>query len=281
MELRPVKQYQEPTLPTRQIIDECPELLRLVPRRWQANPVVLSALAGVCTLMLGSRVLADKQPAIVSKVAPIFQHGEGYGGFGCIAVNPPVLLSEDEARQVIVDEAKRSGVSFVDTGKTLARVPVPITGRWPFKADIDVQGNYNKQERSYPQPLKLDGVDEKRSIAFEFVSWHDYVQWESPDESKYRLSTAGHYAMLDAAESLRAGLVRTKPQGIYGVFYDPCVGPKDAQKQFNYSPPYNEEGVDWDAEREKQASMAKEIASKELRKQVQDFIKWLKTQGVI
>lgn len=281
MELRPVRQYPQPKLPTRQVIDEHPELLRLIPRRWQTNPVVLSALAGVCTLMLGNRVLAANQSASVSKVAPVFEHGEGYGSFGCRAINPPVFLAEDEARQIIVEEAKRSGLSFVDTGKTLSEVPVPITGRWAFKSDIDEKGNYDEQKRSYPQPLKLDGIDEQRFIAFEFVSQQDYVQWESPDKSKYRISTAGHYAILDAAESLREGLVRANLQGIYGVFYDPCIGRKDAQEQFNYSPPYGKEGVDWNAEYEKQSSMAREIATDELRKQVQDFIKWLKSQGVI
>jgi hypothetical protein len=110
MKVKPIKHYAGPNIPTSQILEEHPELLHLVPRRWHGNPTVIAALAGVCVLVSGCRQSAAKPAA--SRVAPLFQHGDGRGSFGCRAVNPPVFLSESEARQVIMDEAKRAGINF-------------------------------------------------------------------------------------------------------------------------------------------------------------------------
>ena len=50
MKVTPIKQYSRPNFPTRTILDERPELLRLVPKRWQRNPVVIAALAATAAL---------------------------------------------------------------------------------------------------------------------------------------------------------------------------------------------------------------------------------------
>jgi hypothetical protein len=43
--LKPVKRCAPPRFPTRAILDAHPELLRLVPKRWQGNALVLGAVA--------------------------------------------------------------------------------------------------------------------------------------------------------------------------------------------------------------------------------------------
>jgi hypothetical protein len=49
-----------------------------------------------------------------AKVAPIFEYGAGRAGDGCVVVNPPVFLSEQDAMQVIREELKKSGVVLGD-----------------------------------------------------------------------------------------------------------------------------------------------------------------------
>jgi len=85
-----------------------------------------------------------------SKVAPIFEHGKGRGVFGG-EVAPPRFLTEEEARNVIVDEAKKAGVTFVAGGPVLPNISVPITSRQTRDEDYDKNNVYSpkKRTRSY------------------------------------------------------------------------------------------------------------------------------------
>jgi len=83
MKLAPLKNYRGPDYPTREILDQHPELLRVLPRRWRNSPVVLGTLAGLLALMEQSEVRAADKSAL--HVAPIFEHGSGQGAFGCVA----------------------------------------------------------------------------------------------------------------------------------------------------------------------------------------------------
>lgn len=256
VELKPVKQYQEPKLPTRRIIDECPQLLEIVPRRWQTNPVVLSALAGVCALILGSRVMADNEPASVSRVAPVFNHGEGRSSFGCMAINPPVFLSEDEARKTIEEEAKRAGITFVSSTSVLQDVLIPT-----LTYENDGRMVWSRK------PLVLDGQDSDHQVFYEYISWDDMNDWEE------QLSTVYSYDSRAAARRTRELLKAARPAGAYAVFYDPFFRVEAVRK---------DNGA-WDhaATMEKRQIEGMESERELLRKQVQDFIAWLKTQGVI
>jgi hypothetical protein len=94
VEIRPIRRYPAPHLPTREIVDQHPEILRLLPKRWQHNPAVLTAMVGVGLLLqCGGAVLAKQKPVFMGLPAP------------------PALTSESEARRVIVAEAKL-GVSY-------------------------------------------------------------------------------------------------------------------------------------------------------------------------
>jgi hypothetical protein len=281
MHIRPLGTYKEPCYPTGTILDEHPELLRLVPKRWRGNPVVLAALTGVCALLSGCRYDASAAPP---KVAPIFLHGHGRGTFGCDVVNPPVFLSEDEAREVIVQEAKRAGATFAPDVQTLRSVPLPVTAEYGFREDVtENHGTLERTPRKRTQrlPLRLDGTDREHRVAYEFVSAADFREWRVKDESRLRMSTVSHYDMLGTAGAVRNGIREAGEPGAYAVFYEPCAGWVDVQKKLNHWPPYGKKGVDWRAERAGMQAKAKQIARDELRKQVQDFIKWLKAEGVI
>lgn len=273
MKITPLDKYAEPRFPTRAILDEHPELLRIIPERWQRNPVVLTAMAGLCLLILSSKDLEAAPWKSASKVAPIFKHGNGYGDFGCVAVNPPVFLSEAEARQVIVEEGKKAGLTFTLNAPQLRSVRTPMTemyGSCSYKS-----GTRDPKFKTCVRPLKLDGTDKKRRISFEYVSQTDFDAWKKKEGI---LGSAYSYDILEAAKSLRDGLVKVGPKGAYAVFYDPLSHPGSVKLSYSDKSLTNK---DWAAERVRRDKEAKNTARQELRKQVKDFIVWLKSQGVI
>lgn len=271
MQIRPVKRYGQPEYPTNRILEEHPELLRLIPKRWRENRVLIAALTGVCVLMTSSRVLsAGKTPTPTSRVAPIFQHGGGVGSYGCIATAAPVFLSEDEARLIITDEGKRAGLTFVPGTTTLKDTSVPEIEA----LDMQVTRKDGKlaklpaKFRTKKANVKLDGEDKKRKIAFEFVSHEDFTEWSVKDP--VQVASVAWDDLLGTAALFRESLAKSKPQGTFGVFYDPVA----------YQP-FRFDLSDYSSEAVAQANAEREQAEKDLRAQVKDFIKWLKSQGVI
>jgi hypothetical protein len=259
--IKPLKHYGRPAYPTRAVLDEHPELLRLVPKRWRGNPLVLGVLTWVCVLLSGCRTGSDAKgkQTVVSRVAPLFIHGEGRGAYGCVVVNPPVFLSEDEARQVIVEEGRRAEISFAADVQTIPHVYGPVTEPYAL-------GEKRKMQREV-RPLQLDGTDAQRKIAYEYVSRSDFRAWQDYGGRFYiyrdgrffvrlfEVSSVSSYDTQKAADVLRDGLVRAKPKGTYAVFYDPMVS--------------------WNG------ANAQESPHENLRGQVRDFIEWLKAEGVI
>ena len=267
MRLNPVNRYPSPGFPTRRIIDEHPELLALVPQRWQGNPVVIAALTGVCLLMASSRsqAVTKAKSQVASRVAPVFIHGDGRGSFGCIAVSPPVFLSEVEARQIIVEEAKRGGIDFEPDVRTLPDSVVTFSAPTPVSA------------RVRDSLLKLDGSDERRNISYEYVSRQDYADWRG-------WSTTGFVDAFPVARRLREGLIVKRPSGTYVLFYDPASDPP-ADSLIRYPHP-NVPGQQLTPRQrcencDARSQAAKAVDAEQLRAQVRDFITWLKAQGVI
>ncbi len=272
MRVAPVRSYARPGYPIRPEVDANPELLRLLPKRWQGNAAVVAALTA-CVAMSGCGKNGANAP---SRVAPVFVHGEGMAAFACIAVNPPVFLSEDEARKVIVDEAKRSGIAFDSDGKTLQRMSLPS-----IPSTKQVKWKLVYQERKpHSLSVRLDGYDARQRIAYEYVSGDDLEKWKSGIRSNLRI--VGSYSdVKGTAKALRASMAKAKVAGTYAVFYDPLPDVADVDKGFGSETEYQAASRDWSGKRAKLQAMQKDVAREQLRAQVKDFIKWLKAQGVI
>ena len=262
-----------PRYPVRSEVDAHPELLRLLPKRWQGNAAVVAALTA-CLALTNYSQASTRNAA--THVAPVFQHGYGGGVFGCSAVNPPVFLSEDEARQVIVEEAKRAGINFIKDGKKLPKIEMPGNAVLARVTKPDKTAGYeNRPEASSVKSIDLDGLDKKRNIAYEFVSEQDLKDWQTGITT---MGTTGGEDLIGTAKAFAAGIAKAKPGGTYGVFYDPSVGWDDAEKTVVHGA---HDPTAWKEENAKVIAAAGKIAREQLRAQVQDFIKWLKAQGVI
>jgi len=220
-----------------------------MPARWQGNPTVIGAVAALAAMASGCQKQEARSKPLketASLIAPVFKHGDGIGSYGCVAINPPVFLSEDEARSVIYEEAKKAGIHFKPDHRTIYD---------------------NKKQISIDRvKIELEGIDRERGIGFV------YVDEKSNDLKSETFGTAFEYKTYESAVTVVNELNKAKPKMVVGTFYEP-LGSYDWNKMAN------------DVQHGKSMAIgetAAENANKAaLRAQVRDFIKWLKQQGVI
>jgi len=307
VKLRRVHRYEEPKYPTQAYLRDHPELLRYVPKRWQDNRLVLGALSLALPLVLACQGAGDQgahSGAGASRIAPLFVHGDGRGAFGCVVVNPPVFLSEDEARQVIQEEAKKAGLEFAADALTLKGVDLPVTSPFEFAEEMEAERTWGLKKKKAPPTHKgdlvLDGYDEKRKIAFEIVSPADFEAWQRQEGDNW--CSVSSYDFKKTAERLRAGLARDKSGTTVGVFYEPGTYPpeptvasmrsqdlqldellaeKKARAKTGKAMSETELRDRLKALGEAHVAIVKKSGEEELRAQMRDFLQWLKAQGVI
>jgi hypothetical protein len=219
---------------------------------------------GASVLCLGYQQMATaandasvKTP--VSRVAPVFQHGLELAAFRGDGPGP-VMLTEDEARKVINDELTRAlqeqatRVSITPDGLTLHKLPVTVP-----------EGHQPSTQESV---LVLDGWIADKKIGYECVSNEDEHAWGTGNTDLQYLPA---YQPRVSAEHLRAVLAAAKPEGTFGVFYNPEI-----EQQIVY-----ENSGDIEPNWRTIEADAKMLARFTLREQVRDFVKWLKAEGVI
>jgi hypothetical protein len=274
----PIKAYAAPRYPTKQAVLLDPDVLRTIPKRWDAKPAVcLALMLTVSTGLFGcggttGEALPSGETPSVSGTAPpatagpdekkppalripIFAHGSGRGSYGCESVAPPVFLSEEEAAQVIREEAGRLGVHF-DGSKS-------IEGTFPA---TNLYGDERFKDATWNGALALDGDDAALGIGFEFVSKDDVAAWQ---QTGNMASSVEEYDMKGTAERL-AGCSDN-----IAVFYDPGQNWED----FNFD---RKDGqADFQAYINTYSAEQKERMLEDLRSQVRDFLTWLAGEGVI
>ena len=256
LKIEPVRRYPTPAYPTRQAVNLDPALLTALPIRWRRQPAVCAAL--ILTLSTGLAGCAPMRAAHIdgNLAIPIFEHGDGRGVYGCVSVAPPVFLSEEEALQVIREEANARGIDFSgsysitgDDFPATSLDPGLSIGPTPEPDKLDELGNWEGT-------LALDGYDEKIGLGFEFVSQQDVVDW-----------SGGHGGgILDAYDMKGTASRLSEVLDNVAVFYDPGADFED---------------VEITRDMEAYTDQQKKIMTEKLREQVRDFLAWLAAQGVI
>lgn len=270
MDIVPVKKYSQPNYPNRKVVLDNPEILKLVPERWRNNAYVGVALSTLLMLTLtaceseGTSAGASSEKAAV---APIFEHGSGRGSFGCVSVSPPSFLSEEEAFQVIQEEAKGYGITFKRDGLELTNVKLPETKYYlkPENGDKNYKSDGGVINSKRTGDLRLDGYDAEKKVAFEFVSKVDYDSWKVKEGIA---SSVEDYDFITTARLLKDGLNKKNGDTSIGIFYNPMT-------MMSWEEIKGEQ--DFKIAEEKTKNLARE----ELRKQVKDFLEWLIAQGII
>ncbi len=279
-QVRRVRRQRPPGYPTRPEVARDPELLRRhVPSAWRKSAQVTAALS----IMLASAYAQDppvKGKAL--KIAPIFEHGEGYGSEGCIIMNPPRFLAEEEAQRIIAQELKEAGIPAPERKKTLPELEVATFGTGVIETRDPKDGKIwdtSEGVENGRAPLVLDFFESQKRIAIVYVSKDDKNLPLSGDirSSGGLKSSVTERLFVKAAEWVRQEIIKNDqaPEAYYGILYDPC--PQYQEPDWTKIPP----GPDH-AKRCKEAIDAlNPDPAGLLRAQVKDFIEWLKGQGAI
>jgi len=230
-------------------------------------------------------------------VAPIFEHGEGRGATGCVVVNPPVFLSEEEALQVITEELQQAGLHFSQRDVPMEDVSIPL--RIEVRKEDWVTGRDGltaKPARTQTRSLNLDLVDSTRFVAVEFVSQSDHresrTNHDDTDDTMttLRSSSVQEYDFKDTAAWI-AKYAGEQGRGLrLGIFYDPIAWPKPASDSAQPSGLTETQDLAelfraavHEHDRIGRMTSEERLAESKrlLRLQVKDFADWLKGQGVI
>ena len=184
MDPKPVRRARPPGYPTKQEALEDPTLLdRHLPPAFRRG----REIAGAATLFLAMNFAAcdgsdslrpegppgapavgpASSPAVgpaSAVVAPLFEHGEGRGVTGCVAVSPPVFLSEEEALQVITEELGRHGLSFPERNLEIDSVRPPRrTERYEWVEDPKGTSTRTKPDGSRVRGKVVRRLEETRA----------------------------------------------------------------------------------------------------------------------
>jgi hypothetical protein len=278
MKCKPIKLKNKPGYPTIQDYVENPGLLsKHVPNAWIKNQYAATTLAtfilcgNACdakkakpeTVICEDRISKKSHTDLISKsvfdtlkVAPIFSHGDGAGATGCIVMSPPVFISEDEARKIILEALKVENIQFATTNCPTLAFKAPAIAN-------DCFGDDSAKIPSAEVKIRMDGYNDKYNLAFEYVSAEDYSKFRSDDGC---FSSVQGFNTKQAAELIRDEIIKRKKVNS-AIFYDPI-------------PSMN---FDLDDKRsfEKIEADAKKAAKDQLLAQVTDFIDWLKKSGLL
>ena len=306
MNIRQLKSYDVPRYPTQSESQRDATLLERMPRRWTASQP-FAALLGAGLLAKAMLAQAEEKetvkPAqaeavqkplaagqreeaeavrqtrrIATLVAPMLDEAlahDGRGSFGCIAVDPPCFLSENEALELIQDELEKAGLNLQD-GMAVDNLEAPLpTGDEERKNSRGEDGVKLGRTR-----YTFDLGDAKRAVFVEYVSRNDYGRWAGPNRS-----TAQRFDFPEVMGKIQASFQkRTEGEPVVlGLFFDPLA-------KFGY------ERLDVAGLDEQQARLAnaqqdaaqkrswvgvRDKAKAKLRKQVLHFVAFLRQEAIL
>ncbi|NLL28390.1 MAG: hypothetical protein GX259_06310 [Bacteroidales bacterium] len=283
MKIKPVKRAKTPNYPVLEYYINNPELLsKSIPESWIKNKYVATSLATF--ILLGtakSNLFANQARIEISenyssdsedkikneikdsvKIAPIFVHGDGLGGTGCIVVSPPVFISENEARLIIFNALEEKGIKFnTEDCPEIKFKSAPIANDCYYgSADTDVP--------DAEVELKMDGYNKELNLAVQYVSVGDFSKFKS---NEFCFSSGRTINTKDAADIIREELIKDGKTNAV-VFYDPIASINFEGDWETYY-----KGSNWEKYREKAVEESKKL----LLAQVEDFLKWLKKEKIL
>ncbi|MCE1247013.1 MAG: hypothetical protein LWY06_10250 [Firmicutes bacterium] len=197
------------------------------------------------------RLLAFDSAKTGVKTAPLFEYGAGYASTGGVAYIEPIFIREADARKIIEDQFRKSGIKFDSFNKTVDDLKIRQKQAGLSNAgkvvvsDIPGGGSYT--------PV-LDGFNKEKNLGYIYMSVEKYRKF-IPNSN---CGTLDVWALKDAASSLRAEMEKYGKINVI-VFYDPLYKPSRTA-----------------IKTQEQMKMSVEM----LKKQVSDGIKWIKANNL-
>ena len=175
--------------------------------------------------------------SVATLVAPILQKAldeDGRGAFGCVAVDPPTMLSENEALNLIEQEFAKAGVKLRDcyelsgftqsrTDWTAERKPRGKGEEDEWRFAISGDGDPARPKRIEPGSWVFDFASEDGTLLVEFLSEDDHSKLE--DKNRDFMSTGRSYDFPRRATRFRDDLA-TRTNGApvtVALFFDPLT----------------------------------------------------------
>lgn len=318
MKVQPVKSAGPRRYPSLEEARLRPRLLEAVPRRWSVSPA-LAAAVGLGLLARPVELQAEEEePGLVASAAkavagkaaeavdavkekaglsvaawvvPVLAEAlqqDGRGAFGCVAIDPPVILSEAEALEIIQAELKAAGLKTeLNVRVDGVYQPVDSSGLVSTRRKSGGETTISTSFREGPRELGrseavFDLGDRERSVFIEYFSLKDYEKWMG-----HSMSTVSSYdfpALVPRVSDAYSRKVSEKRE-TYGIFFDPLAhrpwaGGRGGIKGLT---PAQERLVSTEAGREEglKARTLPEQSREKLREQVRYFVKQLREKGVL
>lgn len=291
MSLKKIRHYKEPEYPSReQFLSQSSDLQKYVPNAWKSKKAVMSGLAVfvmglVPEINNNERLLlrdsyasenSNKDTMVEKKqimnqkmdnpiIAPIFIHGDGRGALGCVVINPPVFLSEEEARQIVESELKKENIVF---DKKNMRLDDVIFQHEVMYHNVD------------SDTAVIDGYSSELKLGYDVITGEDYRKYV--DDKNY--STVQSYDLIQAADNLREKIKENGKINMV-VFYDPLehMDSQTEDDSFYKNITRKEQDSDMDENEDTQYTyhVDKTKSIELLKRQVRDFIEWVHTEGLL
>lgn len=318
MNIQPLSNYSLAEYPSMDEVQQHPHLLQAIPKRWGRSKRLATLFglglltqtslsgeeAGTSTDKIPSSVpspatraaigtskntpqVGQKASALVAPFLADAINFDGRGSFGCVAVNPPEFLAEDEAMEIIRKELEAVGLKLKE-GEELKDVEIPLNGKRIniFKeeerndTEIDEFGQERRKLRFAATEFSFDFADPEKSIYIEYLSARDHDLWLHSG-----MGTASSYNFPRAAQIFADSLQKRKSdkKNVFGIFFDPLPG-------------VTLSGFDTQGLTEEQSKLAnRELAREEefqranlqtrgqekLRAQIRHFISFLRKEGLL
>ena len=196
-------------------------------------------------------------------------------------MNPPVMLPEAEALEIIEREFAKRGIELVDAPE-LDGVEAPISKLERSREDRNLVANIIRRRaqgdevRRKKRRWMLDLGTKDGKIMVEYISRDDERVWvRDPEEEDGIYSSASSCHIRRAAELAVKGFsARTEGSPVkIGVFYDPmtCVPKSEVEKIYKEADP----GLDWSAKYNLTEKRGRELAGEKLVAQIEAFFRHL------
>lgn len=306
MELKSLSHYKQPVYPTRDIYILQPMLLNeYSPSSWSRKAVVAGALlAFVMAGSAGADLLSLKKKAGVeglrsvesyhavfpmgvnlpeyscslknddgddeeeTKISPLFIHGKGAGSIGCVVISPPAFLSEADAKRIIEDEFRKAGIGFDSENYQPDGLTVKKEHIFRTEEDREYYESTKTVDADDYIPLAMNSYNREHNFGYCFVGTTVHDKYSE----NHSFSSLDSWHTKKTAERI-VDILKADGRMNAAVFYEPMNELDYRNYRNSQEPPLKVmEMVRSDAEEE---------SKKLLRCQVQDFVNWAKSEGVL
>ena len=240
----------------------------------------------------------ETRKAVATVIAPILQKAldeEGRGAFGCIAIDPPVVLSEADALELIRQEFAKAGVELSEARELSGFTRTRTDWDAPRNAHATVEdewllplgdGDPDRPQKTEAASWVFDLATEDGSLLLEYLSVSDHDNLGDYQPGVW--CSVSSYNFPNRAARFRTEL-ETRTNGVpvtVGLFFDPMAGrtvwddrqqkriPRTGSSMDVLSDEERAE-LDWKQKKEFALQDAREL----LREQVRFFLDWARKEG--